>query len=255
MGVGNKAPPRGRVQRERIGKGESVAFVYSELRRDIVSLTLPPSATLDEAGLVGRLGVSRTPVREALVRLASEGLVTLLPNRGARVAPLAWDDIRENLEALDVAQRLVTRWAALRRSAAELAAIERQCREFERLYAARDAEGMIDCNWRFHAAIAVASHNTPIEHFYCRVLTDNLRISRLAMTYVCFPSEAAWRAHLDTIVREHADIVDAIRQGDADRAEALALAHTNLARARVRDTLAGELPAAMSLAMGIGPRD
>ena len=97
-------------------KGASSEHAYRALMHEIVSFTLVPGEDLDEATLVGRLGVSRTPVREALVRLAAEGLVQLVPNRGARVAPMGWNDIREHLEAFDVSQRLVTRWAAIRRN-------------------------------------------------------------------------------------------------------------------------------------------
>lgn len=237
--------------RSRISKGESSAFAYQALRRDIVSLTLPPDALLDEAGLVLRLGLSRTPVREALVRLAGDGLVRLLPNRGARVAALSWNDIREQLEALDVTQRLVTRWAALRRTPSDLIAIRAEVLEFERLYAARDSVGMIECNWRLHAAVADACRNGPIAQFYLRVLTDNLRVSRFAMTYECFADEAGWRAHLDAIVSEHAAMLDAIARQDADRAEALARSHAGLARKRVAETLTHSLVPAMHLALGM----
>ncbi len=236
-----------------IGKGESGAFAYGALRRDIVSLTLTPGALLDEAGLVARLGLSRTPVREALVRLAGDGLVELLPNRGARVATLSWTDIREQLEALDITQRLVTRWAALRRTPADLIAIRRECREFERLYAAREADAMIDCNWRLHAAVAASCRNEPIAQFYLRVLTSNLRVSRFAMTYECFPNEAAWRGHLNAIVTEHTGILDAITRQDADRAEALAHSHTDLARKRVRETLTRSMTSSMGLVLGMDP--
>lgn len=71
-------------------KGGSSELAYRALMQEIVSFTLVPGEDLDEATLVGRLGVSRTPVREALVRLAAEGLVQLVPNRGARVAPMGW---------------------------------------------------------------------------------------------------------------------------------------------------------------------
>jgi DNA-binding GntR family transcriptional regulator len=231
----------------RLVKGESPGFAYTELRRDILSLALKPGSTLDEASLVLRLGLSRTPVREALVRLAAEGLVTLLPNRGATVASMSWDDIRENLEALDVAQRLTTRWAALRRSEADLDAIRAERDRFERLFAARDTEAMTDCNWHFHAAIAASCRNRTVVSFYLRVLTDNLRVSRLAMGYECFADEAAWRAHLDAIVAEHNGMVEAITRRDANRAEALAFSHTNLARKRVVETLTQSLTPDMRL--------
>jgi DNA-binding GntR family transcriptional regulator len=237
----------------RIGKGESSQFAYQALRRDIVSLALAPGSLVEEPALVAQLGLSRTPVREALVRLAGENLVELLPNRGARVAPMSWTDIRENLEALEVSQRLATRWAALRRTDAQLELLRTEAREFERLYGDRKQEAMTECNWRFHAGIAAACHNEPVADFYRRVLTANLRISRLAMTGECFGSECEWRAHVDSIVAEHRGMVDAIERQDADRAEALALSHTDLARKRVRETLAGPLPEGMQLALGMDP--
>src|SRR5258708_6258878 len=77
------------------GKGKGVEFAYTSLRREIVSLTLRPGTPLDEAALAARLGLSRTPVHEALVRLASESLVVLLPNPGASVASLNVAAVRE----------------------------------------------------------------------------------------------------------------------------------------------------------------
>ncbi len=69
-------------------RGQGVQYVYEHLRDQIWRLELRPGSKLDEASVVRSLGVSRTPVREAIVRLASEHLVNLLPNRGAQVAPL-----------------------------------------------------------------------------------------------------------------------------------------------------------------------
>src|SRR5688572_6773470 len=93
-------------------KGAGAEHAYQELRERILSLSLAPGADLEESVLVATLGMSRTPVREAIIRLASDGLVTLTPNRGARVAPISLDEIRAFFEALDLCQRAVTRLAA-----------------------------------------------------------------------------------------------------------------------------------------------
>jgi DNA-binding GntR family transcriptional regulator len=238
------------AERDAIGrplKGGSSDHAYKMLKRDIVSFALPPGGDLDEAALVARLGVSRTPVREALVRLAAEGLVQLTRNRGARVAPMSWDDIREHLEAFDVGQRLVTRWAATRRSDQDLKALEIERVAFERGLADDDAEAMLEANWRFHAAIAAACRNGVIEKFYLQLLTQNLRIARLAMTYECFPAEAAYRAHVAEIAREHGEIYRAIQERNAAMAEELAHSHADLARKRVAETLTQSPPAAMAI--------
>lgn len=231
----------------RISKGGSGAFAYRKVRDAIVSLELAPGRDLDEAELVARLHISRTPLREALVRLAAEGLVEILPNRGARVAPMAWDDIREHLEAFELGQRLVTRWAALRRSAAQLAVMERECEAFEAAAGKGDAEAMIETNWRFHAAIAAACQNRVIEQFYLRLLTANLRISRLAMSYECFDTQEAYTRHVSAILKEHREMVAAIAAQDADRGDKLGQSHADLARRRVTERLTQSLQPGMML--------
>ena len=231
-----------KLRGKRPTKGASSEFAYDALRQQIVSLTLAPGATLDEASLIARLGLSRTPVREALVRLAGDGLVELLPNRGARVASMGWTEVREHLECFDLAQRTTTRWAALRRSEADLASIERHRKAFEAAVAKRDPEAMMSSNWSFHAAIALACGNSVFERFYLRLLTENLRIARLAMTFECFVTENAYQAHIENIVREHALMIEAIQERDADSAETLARSHTNLARKRVAETFSQGLP-------------
>ena len=219
------------------GKGKGVEFAYKALRRDIVSLTLRPGSPLDEAAVATRLGLSRTPVHEALVRLAAESLVVLLPNRGASVAGMEWDQIREFIEAFDLEQRVTTRWAALRRTEEQLREIDAERAAFERHEKAGNVEEMNGSNWRFHALIAGACGNRLIERSYLHVLTLSLRIAHLAYDVDCFETPAAYCQHMDAILREHAAIVDAIRGKDAGAAEALGRSHAYLARARIVDVL------------------
>jgi DNA-binding GntR family transcriptional regulator len=231
-------------------KGASSEHAYRALMREIVSFTLVPGEDLDEATLVGRLGVSRTPVREALVRLAAEGLVQLVPNRGARVAPMGWNDIREHLEAFDVSQRLVTRWAAVRRTDEQTALMDVERLAFEAAFAQDDPVGMLDANFRFHAAIGSACRNSLLQRFYMQQLTADLRVARLAMTNECFASEQAYRDHVGAIVREHRELVEAIHSRDADRAEELARSHADLARKRVSESLTQTITPAMDVKFG-----
>jgi DNA-binding GntR family transcriptional regulator len=231
-------------------KGASSERAYRALMQEIVSFTLSPGEDLDEVTLVGRLGVSRTPVREALVRLAAEGLVQLVPNRGARVAPMGWNDIREHLEAFDVSQRLVTRWAALRRTDEQIEDMQTERLAFEKAFKQDDAVAMLDANFRFHAAIGAACRNSLIQRFYLQQLTADLRIARLAMTNECFVSEQAYRDHVGNIVREHREMVEAIRDRDADRAEELARSHADLARKRVSESLTQTITPSMDIRLG-----
>ncbi|MCA1452627.1 GntR family transcriptional regulator [Bradyrhizobium sp. BRP22] len=231
-------------------KGASSEHAYRALMQEIVSFTLVPGEDLDEATLVGRFGVSRTPVREALVRLAAEGLVQLVPNRGARVAPMGWNDIREHLEAFDVSQRLVTRWAAIRRTDEQVAKMDLERKAFEIAFRQDNSVEMLDANFRFHAVIGAACRNSLLQRFYIQQLTADLRIARLAMTSECFPTERSYRSHVSQIVREHRELVEAIRERDGDRAEELARSHADLARKRVSESLTQTMTPAMEIRLG-----
>ncbi len=231
----------------KVPKGSRGEKIYQAVRGRILSLKLLPGSSLDEGKLSKELGFSRTPFREALVRLAGEGLIELLPNRGAQVAPMSWNDIRENLEALDISQRLVTRWAAVRRTPESLDTMRRECEAFERAAKQNSSEEMIWSNWRFHAAIAEACGNSAIERFYKYNLTLNLRITRLAMTREHFSQETAYSSHIGNILREHRQILAAIERKDADAAERLAQSHVDLARQTVIETLVQSITPSMNL--------
>lgn len=225
----------------RISKGGGVEHAYAVLRSEIVSLALKPGAALDEMAIAARLGLSRTPVHEAIVRLAAESLVVLAPNRGATVAGMEWEQIRDYVEAYGLLQRLTHRWAALRRTEAQMQEIEAECLAFEAASAAGAPDAMNESNWRFHALIAAACGNKIIERDFLHVLTLSLRIAHLAYTPACFVSPAAHREHNEKVLRDHAEIVVAIRNGDAALADALARRHAELGRLRIMDTLARDL--------------
>ncbi len=84
-------------------KGTGVKFAYETLRDEILSLDLEPGAVLDETSLAERFGMSRSPVREALIRLAGDDLVVTLSNRSTVVAPIDLQSFPKYVEALDVA--------------------------------------------------------------------------------------------------------------------------------------------------------
>ena len=106
------------------GRGQGAARVYKALREDILSLEIPPGELLDEVQIGRRFNLSRSPVREALIRLASEGLVKTLPNKSTMVAPLNLEEFPAYIDSLDLVQRVTTRLAAQLRSAGDLAALQ-----------------------------------------------------------------------------------------------------------------------------------
>lgn len=233
-------------------KGHGRALAYDWLRQRIVSLELKPGCTLDEGALVESLGISRTPLREAIVRLAAEGLVELLPNRGARVTSMDLPLLQEHLEAFELLQRAATVLASRQRRETDVDHLSQLAAAFEAAADARDAQAMIDTNWDFHHAIGIACGNRYIERMYSGLLTEGLRIARLAMAYDCYGSVAAYDAHLADIRREHRELVLAIAAGDGSRAATLADSHSNLARKRVTAYLARS--SVRDIEISAGPR-
>lgn len=215
-------------------KGRNTQYVYEAVRERIINMEFRPGASIDEARLVRLFGVSRTPIREALVRLASDGLVILLPNRGAMVAALSIDTVRDYIEAMDVCQRAVVRLAAIRRQSDDLAAIEERRLAFEAAAAKRDIQGMNLANHDFHAAVGAACHNAYLAKAYHHLLTDALRLSWITLTYE-YSSQKVYSNYIDSIIDQHRGLAETIAAQDTEAAEALGRAHVELARQRFID--------------------
>jgi DNA-binding GntR family transcriptional regulator len=227
-------------------KGTGTQRVYSHVREDIIGLRLPPGSDLDEARLEQRFGVSRTPVREALIRLASDGLIVLLPNRGARVTQIDISDLPQLFEALELTQRATIRWAAIRSNPDHTAELRAQNRRF--LDAARqgNTEGMGEANHAFHLVIARACGNRYFESLYVSLLAVSLRLARTCFAYAPLSGEPAQDYYLE-IARQHDEMVNAIERRDPDAAEDLARVHTELFRDRIMRYIGSSLAGGVSL--------
>jgi DNA-binding GntR family transcriptional regulator len=226
-------------------KGSGSRTIFDALRDQILSAELPPGADIDELGLVARYGISRTPVREALIKLASEGLVQIVPNRGARVAPLEVSEIPALLEARELCERAINRWAATRAEASDLGAIEAACDLFEEASHAGDYNAMASANSEFHAAIAHACGNRFIEEHYRTIATQTIRLARMAFT-TDRRDPPDGRYH-ETVRQHHRGMTEAIRRRDADGADRLAKEHAILFRDRMLKFLAANQAAEIDL--------
>lgn len=219
------------ARQPRSPKGHGSAVIAEALRAEILSLALPPGADLDEQALVTQYGRSRTPVREALIVLASEGLVQIVRNRGARVAPLDIASIPALLEAHELVERANTRWAACRRSPQDLAAIAKACADFERVCAKNDYSAMASANRAFHAAIAAACGNRFLEEQHHALSAKAVRIARMAFTTAAADRDDT--SYFDTVCRHHREMLRAISDHDDDAADRLAREHAQLFRSRM----------------------
>lgn len=205
--------------------------VYVVLRKDILSLKLAPGELLDEMSLSRRFGFSRSPIREALIRLAGDGLVVTLPNRTTIVAPVDIVQFPKYVDALDIAQRVNTRLAAELRSEADLVAIVEAQRGFITAVSSHDHLAMSETNKNFHMAIARAGKNPYMASFYEKLLDEGRRILHLHFDYI----ERTRDGRL--LTDEHEEMIDAIRQRDVERADQLARVHTRQLRDNFLDFL------------------
>ena len=204
----------------RRARGMGLKLAYETLRDEILSLTLQPGQLLDETTLAERFGMSRSPIREALIRLAGEQLVVMLPNRSTIVTPIDIQSFPKYVEALDIAQRMNTRLAAEFRSEADLKAIAARQKEFESAVRSGRHLAMSEANKRFHMAIAAAGRNPYLASFYERLLDQGRRMLHLHFDYL----ERTHDGYL--LTDEHIEMLEAIRARDVDRADRLAHAHT-----------------------------
>jgi DNA-binding GntR family transcriptional regulator len=215
---------------ERPKRGDAATHIYEKLRSGILMMRLAPGLVIDEAAIVREFDVSRTPVREAIVRLAADGLVVLLPNKGSQVAPLDLAKVRNYLEAMDVIQPAVTALAARRRLPADLEAIRAACKAFDEATASGDNERQVLRNRDFHIAIASACGNDLLIASYQRLLDEGLRISPLSLSSRFATAAYEAQGFNAEISRQHWAMVEAIESQDADAAAKLADRHTEVTR-------------------------
>jgi DNA-binding GntR family transcriptional regulator len=221
-----------------------VQKVYEKLRQSILDLSLPPGSPLDEMRLSEEFNLSRTPIREAMVRLAAEGLLTTLPNRNTIVASIDFINLPVYFEALTLMYRVTTRSAAVHRRPEHMVRIRAHEAAYADAVHRRDALGMIAANRDFHVAVAEAGGNSYFTQLFARLLDEGRRVLRLY--YQSFDDDLP-RQYVD----EHADMVAAVEAGDAERAEALAAAHAAQIVRQIQSYLARDTASGIDLS-GMG---
>ena len=192
-----------------------VGLAYDEIRSLIVEGSLEPGARLAQAELADQLGISRGSVREALRRLAGDGLVEFEVNRGFFVADFGLDVVLERLEARSLLEPQIARLAATRRTGDDLLAL-RAAIEAER--SAATSGSAHDASRAFHLALATATGNEQLWRLIDGLWIADVGRRLLARRY----ATPEWQAG---DAREHEEILAAVEAGDADRAEALMRQH------------------------------
>ncbi len=214
-------------------RGSGVKMVYDILRDEILDLVLPPGSAVDEVQLAERFGMSRTPIREALVRLSGEGLIDTLPNRSTMVSNIDFLNMHTYFDALTLMYRVTTQLAAQHHRAEDLAIIRARQAEFAAAVKAQDALAMIATNADFHLAVAEAGQNPYFTGLFKRLLDEGRRILRLY--YQSYEDRLPQR-----FVDEHDEMIAAIAARDLGLSERLARIHAEQIVEQVRKLLVRE---------------
>ena len=199
-----------------IPRGALHEQVAVRLRTMLVEGRIAPGAKLIERELCELLGVSRTPLREAIKLLAAEGLVDLLPHRGAVAVRLTDSDVEQSFEVLAELEGLSGELAARRISDAELAEIRALHFEMLACHARSDLSGYYRLNARIHEAINRAAHNPVLTQAYRSI---NARVQ--ALRFRTNQDSVKWQL----AVQEHEAIVQALAARDAERLRRLLNEH------------------------------
>ena len=208
--------------------------VVDQLRDMIVQGGLAPETKLNERVLAAQLGISRTPLREAIKYLASEGLVELLPNRGAVVAPLRRAKVREIFTVLGSLEALAGELVCRNATDADIAEIRALHYQMVAHHARGELARYFRCNQQIHIRLVECAGNATLAQVY-RGLNAHVRRAR----YMANLSRERW----DKAVREHEEILDALSARDSARLQAL-----------LRDHLANKLVLVME-ALGATTQD
>ena len=180
--------------------------VVSRVRHMLMEGEIPPGARVPERDLCLALGISRTPLREALKVLAAEGYVVLLPNRGARAAKLTQKDIQDLFEVCESLEAAAGELACLRITDEKVDQISVLHREMVKHYQNRDLPQYYRCNRLIHHAIVDAADNAVLASLYESVTT---RIRRARFVAPMPPS------HWELAVHEHEAILNALQRRDS----------------------------------------
>ncbi|GAA3213021.1 GntR family transcriptional regulator [Actinocorallia longicatena] len=197
-----------------IERGSLRDLAYETLKRRIISAELAPGQRLFERDIAAELGVSRIPLREALRRLETDGLVLVVPGKGALVAPFTPADVRDLFDLRESLESLAARLAAERAGKEGLWLLRRRVREIEKATARADLSRIALANAAFHAEIVRLAANP--------LLTSLMRPVELRMQRLFHLT-----AERDIVEQcaEHGDLYEQIASGDGDKAADCALRH------------------------------
>lgn len=190
--------------------------IANQLRRDILRGVLAPGATIKERDNAADLGVSRTPMREAIRILAKEGLLQLRPARSPIVANPSWKEISDCIDVVRALEQLSGSQACERASDDEIEAIAQIQARMEAESDTMDEVELFEIDMAFHVAIVQASHNSALTELHGALLSRLWRARYLG---------SRMGRDQSRVFREHREIIDGLRRRDASAVQSDMLSH------------------------------
>ncbi len=205
---------------------------YVDLREEIIGVRLPPGTLLREEELMQRLGVGRTPVREAVQRLQRDGFVTVIPRRGTLVSEISITDLAAIYEVRKKLESWASRLAAERVTEAEREEARSLLGELKGLKAGGEYERLLAVDRRIHRFIYGATRNAFLAETLDQYHNLSMRILHVAMQR--YPPLTP---RLDDVVHEQSAVLDAVLASDGESAERLAIAHIETFERAIREVI------------------
>lgn len=193
--------------------------VFEYLREEILSNRLKPGAELNELALSRELEVSRGPLREALGRLASEGLVKITPRRGAVVAELTDDEFVDAYQVREALETLAIRLAVPRMDGEDVQHLRELHEQMVKQVQARRVKDFFETNSSFHRLIVDLSGNEKLREIYGLLMDQMGRYLERSLSL---------RGTIERSVSEHAAILEAVEANDPERAARLLADHIEI---------------------------
>lgn len=190
--------------------------VFETLKEAILTGKLEPKERLMEIKIADQLGVSRTPVREAIRKLELEGLVVMVPRKGAYVSDISYKDIIDTLEVREALETFAVKLAIEKNTVKDIKRLEKLNSEFNKAYEEKNIDKMVEFDTEIHNEILVLSDNSKLINFMdgLNEIMQRFRLIFFNETY-----------NPERIAREHEEVFNALKSRDIERAQKAMKSH------------------------------
>ena len=205
---------------------------YEEIYRRIMTLVYAPGQALDEKALMNELGIGRTPIREALLRLAADFMVESQPNRGCIVRPITIQNTRSAFRALRLLEQSVAELAVREHNTAFLPLMSKANEAVAAAVKQKDVIALVEANSQFHAHYAACSRNDYLIHALAQVRCETNRLAYLSFGNAIDPLRTL-KEHYHSVVAQHEQIIESLRQQDEAKLKATLQEHSRIFQNRI----------------------